>query len=210
MALDVGAIAAAKEDLDKRGSGDLIKVGDLADKGEMDIRILPPTASLGKFYYLKTVDLKLGKDGGWVKSLATFGDPDCPVMKIWNEAKQSEDAGVKQRAKEIIEKPSYFLPVIQITGVDAKGNVKEVKMGCCSAKATIISAISGFFADGKYANGTDDLLADRIDWPEAVGEERERRRPLLAAIRATCDAFIAQMPADLIEQHAAAHAEGQS
>lgn len=49
-----------------------------------------------------------------------------------------------------------------------------------------------------------DLLADRIDWPEAVGEERERRRPLLAAIRATCDAFIAQMPADLIEQHAAA------
>ena len=162
MALDVGAIAAAKEDLDKRGSGDLIKVGDLADKGEMDIRILPPTASLGKFYYLKTVDLKLGKDGGWVKSLATFGDPDCPVMKIWNEAKQSEDAGVKQRAKEIIEKPSYFLPVIQITGVDAKGNVKEVKMGCCSAKATIISAISGFFADGKYANGTDDLLADRV------------------------------------------------
>lgn len=50
----------------------------------------------------------------------------------------------------------------------------------------------------------DDLLADRVDWPEAVGEERERRRPLLAAIRTTCDAFIAQMPADLIEQHAAA------
>lgn len=49
-----------------------------------------------------------------------------------------------------------------------------------------------------------DLLADRIDWPEAVGEERERRRPLLAAIRAACDAFIDQMPADLIEQHAAA------
>lgn len=55
-----------------------------------------------------------------------------------------------------------------------------------------------------------DLLADRIDWPEAVGEERERRRPLLAAIRATCAAFIAQMPADLIDRHAAARAEGQS
>lgn len=53
----------------------------------------------------------------------------------------------------------------------------------------------------------DDLIADRVDWPEAVGEERERRRPLLAAIRATCDAFIAQMPADLIDRHAAARAE---
>lgn len=52
-----------------------------------------------------------------------------------------------------------------------------------------------------------DLLADRIDWPEAVGEERERRRPLLRAIHATCLAFIDQMPADLIEQHAAARAE---
>ena len=53
----------------------------------------------------------------------------------------------------------------------------------------------------------DDLLADRADWPEAVGEERERRRPLLAAIRATCGAFIDQMPSDLIDRHAAARAE---
>lgn len=53
----------------------------------------------------------------------------------------------------------------------------------------------------------DDLIADRVDWPEAVGEERERRRPLLAAIRATCDAFIDQMPAGLIDRHAAARAE---
>lgn len=53
----------------------------------------------------------------------------------------------------------------------------------------------------------DDLLADRIDWPEAVGEERDRRRPLLVAIRATCAAFIDQMPADLIDRHAAARAE---
>lgn len=52
-----------------------------------------------------------------------------------------------------------------------------------------------------------DLLADRIDWPEAVGEERERRRPLLRAIHATCLVFIDQMPSDLIEQHAAARAE---
>lgn len=56
----------------------------------------------------------------------------------------------------------------------------------------------------------DDLLADRTEWPEATGAERDRRRPLLAAIRATCDAFIDQMPADLIDRHAAAHAEGQS
>ena len=53
----------------------------------------------------------------------------------------------------------------------------------------------------------DDLIADRVDWPEAAGEERERRRPLLMAIRATCAAFIAQMPADLIDRHAAARAE---
>jgi len=51
-----------------------------------------------------------------------------------------------------------------------------------------------------------DLLADRIDWPEAVGEERERRRPLLRAIHATCLAFVDQMPSDLIDRHAAARA----
>ena len=44
-----------------------------------------------------------------------------------------------------------------------------------------------------------DLLADRIDWPEAEGEERERRRPLLRAIYATCLAFIDQLPSDQIE-----------
>lgn len=55
-----------------------------------------------------------------------------------------------------------------------------------------------------------DLLADRIDWPEAVGEERERRRPLLRAVHDTCLAFIDQMPADLIEQHAAARAGSAS
>lgn len=52
-----------------------------------------------------------------------------------------------------------------------------------------------------------DLLADRIDWPEAGGEERERRRPLLKAIHATGLAFIDQMPDDLIDRHAAARAE---
>ena len=44
-----------------------------------------------------------------------------------------------------------------------------------------------------------DLLADRIDWPEAEGEERERRRPLLQAIYGSCLAFVDQMPSDLIE-----------
>lgn len=52
-----------------------------------------------------------------------------------------------------------------------------------------------------------DLLADRIDWPEAGGEERERRRPLLKAIHATGLAFIDQMPSDLIDRHSAARAE---
>lgn len=52
-----------------------------------------------------------------------------------------------------------------------------------------------------------DLLTDRIDWPEAVGEERERRRPLLRAIYTTCLAFTDQMPSDLIDRHAAARAE---
>lgn len=55
-----------------------------------------------------------------------------------------------------------------------------------------------------------DLLADRIDWPEARGKERERRRPLLQAIYGMCLAFVDQMPADLIDRHAAAHAEEQS
>ena len=49
-----------------------------------------------------------------------------------------------------------------------------------------------------------DLLAGRIDWPDAVGEERERRRPLLRAIYDTCLAFVGQMPSDLIDRHAAA------
>ena len=52
-----------------------------------------------------------------------------------------------------------------------------------------------------------DLLADRITWPEAVGAERERRRPLLKAVHDTCLAFVDQMPSDLIAQHAAARAE---
>lgn len=52
-----------------------------------------------------------------------------------------------------------------------------------------------------------DLLADRIDWPEARGKERERRRPLLQAIYGMCLAFVDQMPSDLIDRHAAARAE---
>lgn len=52
-----------------------------------------------------------------------------------------------------------------------------------------------------------DLLADRIDWPEARGKERERCRPLLQAIYGMCLAFVDQMPSDLIDRHAAARAE---
>ena len=51
----------------------------------------------------------------------------------------------------------------------------------------------------------DQLLADEIDWPEAHGEEREKRRPLLAAYRALADAFITSCPADLIDQYKAEH-----
>lgn len=160
MALDMAAISAAKEQLDKRGSGDLIKVSDLQDKGEMDIRILPPTPSLGNLYYLKTVDLKLGDDGGWCKSLLTFGDANCPVMKIWQEAKTSKDANVAAKAKKIEERPSYFLPIASLK-LDPKGNVIEAKAGTLTAKATVISAFSGFMGDARYDNGTPDLLADR-------------------------------------------------
>ena len=44
-----------------------------------------------------------------------------------------------------------------------------------------------------------DLIEDRADWPEARGEERERRRPMLRAVLALCEAHIAQQPADLID-----------
>lgn len=159
--LDINAIEAAKTQLDKRGNGDLLKVSDLPDKGELDIRILPPTPSLGNLFYLKTVDLKLGEKGGWAKSLLTFGNNDCPVMKIWNEAKQSSDKEVAARAKAIKESPSYFIPVLHLTKLDNKGNVLESKPTILAAKATIVSLISGYFADGKFNNGKDDLLADR-------------------------------------------------
>ena len=36
-----------------------------------------------------------------------------------------------------------------------------------------------------------DLIADKIAWPEATGEERERRRPYLRAVLALCEAHIA-------------------
>jgi uncharacterized protein YjbI with pentapeptide repeats len=36
-----------------------------------------------------------------------------------------------------------------------------------------------------------DLIADRAEWPEATGAERERRRPILAAVLALCEAHTA-------------------
>lgn len=37
----------------------------------------------------------------------------------------------------------------------------------------------------------DDLIHDRAAWPEAEGDERERRRPVLAAVHTLCEAHIA-------------------
>lgn len=35
-----------------------------------------------------------------------------------------------------------------------------------------------------------DLIADRVAWPKAIGKERERRRPMLRAVLALCEAHI--------------------
>ena len=35
------------------------------------------------------------------------------------------------------------------------------------------------------------IIADEVDWPEAEGEERERRRPYLRAVLALCEAHLA-------------------
>ena len=45
-----------------------------------------------------------------------------------------------------------------------------------------------------------DLIEDRVDWPQARGEERERRRPMLRAVLATCEAHIEQQPEDIIDK----------
>ena len=37
-------------------------------------------------------------------------------------------------------------------------------------------------------NDLQDLIADRTEWPEATGDERERRRPILAAVLALAQA----------------------
>lgn len=42
-----------------------------------------------------------------------------------------------------------------------------------------------------------DLIEDRAEWPEATGAERERRRPVLAAVHALCVAH-AEYHADMI------------
>ena len=45
-----------------------------------------------------------------------------------------------------------------------------------------------------------DLIEDRTEWPDAKGEERERRRPILAAVLALCKAHIGQQPDDIIDR----------
>ena len=44
-----------------------------------------------------------------------------------------------------------------------------------------------------------DMIADRADWPEAEGAERDARRPMLAAVLALCEAHIGQQPAEIID-----------
>ena len=44
-----------------------------------------------------------------------------------------------------------------------------------------------------------DLIEDRAEWPEARGEERERRRPMLRAVLALCEAHISQQPSNIID-----------
>ena len=44
---------------------------------------------------------------------------------------------------------------------------------------------------GRTLDGLRDLIEDRVEWPEAGGDERDRRRPYLRAILALCEAHIA-------------------
>lgn len=102
-----------------------------------------------------------------------------------------------------------------LSGADLSGAIHEhilpINAGASGMGALYPQADGWRVSIGCWRHRTlddlDDLIADRVDWPEAVGEERERRRPLLMAIRATCAAFLDQMPADLIDRHAAARAE---
>lgn len=102
-----------------------------------------------------------------------------------------------------------------LRGADLRGAIHEhimpINAGASGVGALYPQADGWHVSIGCWRHHTldelADLLADRIDWPEAVGEERERRRPLLRAIHATFLAFIDQMPSDLIDRHAAARAE---
>ena len=60
----------------------------------------------------------------------------------------------------------------------------------------------GCWAD-KTLDDLRDLIADRVEWPEAAGAERDRRRPMLAAVLALCEAHIDQQPAGIITDLAA-------
>lgn len=102
-----------------------------------------------------------------------------------------------------------------LAGANLRGAVHEhimpINAGASGTGALYPSADRWRISIGCWKHHTldelDDLLADRTEWPEAVGEERERRRPLLRAVHATCLAFVDQMPSDLIDRHAAARAE---
>lgn len=50
----------------------------------------------------------------------------------------------------------------------------------------------------RWLRASANRIEDRAEWPEAHGEEREFRRPMLVAVLALCEAHIAQQPADII------------
>lgn len=53
--------------------------------------------------------------------------------------------------------------------------------------------------EDKTLSDLQDLIADKVDWPEARGNERERRRPFLVAVAALMEAQAAYYP-NLIDQ----------
>lgn len=69
--------------------------------------------------------------------------------------------------------------------------------GLPSGQLTLVPTPNGWTLNIGCWTGTPESLHELIagdDWPSAEGEERERRRPILAAVAATCDAHIAANP----------------
>lgn len=77
-----------------------------------------------------------------------------------------------------------------------------IQAGKSGSGALVPTPVGWRISIGCWRNRTldqlQDLIQDRAEWPEARGEERERRRPMLAAVLALCAAHIAQQPADIV------------